>query len=101
MCFTQLILGLILGSVFPILAFVVELVEFPGDGRQRLPLCLRQNQADVQSRQQADHRKRHKTECTEPTLEKKGNIMNINLLEQPVCPPFVFIETFSEFCSTL
>lgn len=62
MCFSQLILSLIFGSTFPILAFVVELVEFPGDGGQRLPLCLRQNKANVQSREQADHRERHKAE---------------------------------------
>lgn len=74
--------------MFPILAFVVELVKFPADGRQRLSLRLGQKQADVQSRQQADHRERHKAECTEPALENKGSI-NINPLEQPVQPLFL------------
>lgn len=76
-------------------------MEFFADGRQRLSLRLRQKQADVQSRQQADHRERHKAECSEPTLENKGSI-NINPLEQPLFvlpPPFCIV--FESLLKTL
>lgn len=66
--FTQLILSLSMRFTLFVLAFKVELVKFTCDGRQRLPLGLRQKQADIQSRQQADRAERHKAELTQLTL---------------------------------
>ena len=66
--FTQLILSLCIWFTHFVLAFEVHLVEFTGDGGQRLALGLRQKQADVQSRQQTDSSKGHKAVLTQLAL---------------------------------
>lgn len=80
--FTRLILSLSVRWAFLLLAFEVELVEFTGNGWQRLSLRLRQEQADVQRRQQADCRERHKAVLAQLTLEQEAKLSDCDKVKK-------------------
>lgn len=68
---TLLILSFILQRTLLLLAFEVELEEFISDDWQWLSLGLRQEESNVQRRQQADQCERHKAEPAQPSLWRK------------------------------
>lgn len=51
----------------------VELLEFPGDGRQRLPLRLRQEESHEERRREAGGSERHQAELAQAALQTRGN----------------------------